>query len=500
MFIEKIINKKRRVIFIGISIIILFGVIGGGYYWWTGTPEYSISQIKKAIETHNSELGLKYIDTDAIFEHLWTDMKSELIKETTEAEGFEAFGMMFGLQMAESMKPALKEQVKEGIKSWFVASTEEKPKEATITTKEGLETGTFWQKDLKIKKQGNSAYIELPDNVKIVLTKKVGERYWVISKIEGFMETSPATQSSEILETPAKQGKEKEIEKKVGDEIELATIKFKVTSVEEKQVLAHTTWGITATAKEGAKFVVIGMNITNITNKSFDFFPDNIFRFIDNKGREFETYEGSIGAIDNYLNVRKLSPNIKESGFLIYELPKDATSYSLVVGKAGTNEVYKVLLEPTQPVKGGESQIKESKPQTQPVTQKVYNIGDRIQIEDVVVYVKSFSDYEITGEFLQPKVGNKYVSAEISLVNIGSEPMEYDMYMFVLKDKNEKIYPYALAQKEPILGGTLKPWGKTLGVVGMGYITWEIPKDASGFQLVISFPWFTERPVVNLGK
>jgi len=190
------IKKQPKIIFVGIGIVVLFALIGGGYCWWTGTPEYSISQIKKAIETHNPDLGLKYIDTDTIFENLWTDMKSELMKETTEAEGFEAFGMMLGLQLAESMKPALKEQVKEGIKSWFLAPTEEKPKETTIA-KESLETGTFWQKDLKIKKQGSSAYIELPDNVKIVLTKKAGERYWVISKIEGFAENFSAGEGAE---------------------------------------------------------------------------------------------------------------------------------------------------------------------------------------------------------------------------------------------------------------------------------------------------------------
>lgn len=188
---------NKKFVFIGIGVIILLGVIGGGYYWWTGTPEYSINQIKKAIETHNPELGLKYIDTDAIFENLWTDMKSELMKETEKAEGFEAFGMMLGVQLAESMKPAFKEQVKQGVESWFSVSTEEKPTETT-STKENLELGTIWQqKELKIKKQGSSAYIELPDDIKIVFTKKEGKRYWVISKIEGFAKNSFSEESQQ---------------------------------------------------------------------------------------------------------------------------------------------------------------------------------------------------------------------------------------------------------------------------------------------------------------
>jgi len=176
---------NKKIVFIGIGVIVLLGVIGGGYYWWTGTPEYSINQIKKAIETHNSELGLKYIDTDAIFENLWTDMKSELMKETEKAEGFEAFGMMLGVQLAESMKPVLKEQFRQGIESWFSAPTEGEPEETT-STKKASGLSTIWQKDLEIKKQGDSAHIELPDNVKVVLTQKEGERYWVVSEIKGF--------------------------------------------------------------------------------------------------------------------------------------------------------------------------------------------------------------------------------------------------------------------------------------------------------------------------
>jgi len=346
MFIKKILNKK--IIFVGIGAIVLLGVIGGGYYWWTGTPEYSISQIKKAIETHNPELGLKYIDTDAIFENLWTDMKTELMKEIEEAEGFEAFGMMLGIQLAESMKPALKEQVKQGVKSWFSASTEEKPKETT-SAKESLEFATVWQqKDLKIQKQGNFAYIELPDNVKIIFTKKEGERYWVISKIEGFAESlfpkETQQESTATEENKQVESEESIIENGIGDEVVLTTIKFKIDKVEEKQYLSHSIWGITATAREDTKFILISMSVTNITNDSFALNFGDIY-LIDQNERKFFPYERSIGSVDDYLQMRRLSPGIKESGSIIYELPKDATGYSLVIGKAGTNEVYRVILK-----------------------------------------------------------------------------------------------------------------------------------------------------------
>jgi len=213
---------NKKFVFIGIGVIILLGVIGGGYYWWTGTPEYSVSQIKKAIKTHNSELGLKYIDTDAIFENLWTDMKSEVMKKTEKTEGFELFSIVLGDQLVENMKPALKEQIKQEIGSWFSGSTEEKSKEA-ISTKEDLELGTFWQqKDLKIRRQGNFAYIELLNNVKLIFTKKEGKRYWAISKIEGFSNNLVFNETEEKINS-ATESKKMEVENKTTTSSKMAT-------------------------------------------------------------------------------------------------------------------------------------------------------------------------------------------------------------------------------------------------------------------------------------
>lgn len=180
---EKNFSKQSKIVFVILGIVVLLGLVGAGYYyWWTGTPEYSISQIGKAVETHNSELGLKYIDVDAIFENFWIDMKSNLLSESSGTEGLEGLGTMFGLQLAESMKPTIKEQFRQGIESWFT---------------EDSEIGSLEQENLEIKKEGDSAYLELPDNVKIIFTKKSGERYWVISKIEGFTAMAPDMENTE---------------------------------------------------------------------------------------------------------------------------------------------------------------------------------------------------------------------------------------------------------------------------------------------------------------
>jgi hypothetical protein len=134
------------------------------------------------------------------------------------------------------------------------------------------------------------------------------------------------------------------VEKKVGDEIVLTALKFKVNSVEEKQTIS-SGYGSPKTAKTGAKFIIIELTVTNITNTDFTFYPDDGFRLVDGQKREFTTYPDTIGGIDKYIISRKLSPSVSESGFIVYEIPSDATSYSLVAGKTGTKELYKVLLK-----------------------------------------------------------------------------------------------------------------------------------------------------------
>lgn len=167
--------------------------------------------------------------------------------------------------------------------------------------------------------------------------------YQVRSAFEKAFDTSSEPEKQSIVKESEK--KESEIiEKRIGDEIELATLKFKVNRAEEKQILS-SDYGTPEVAKEGAKFVAIDLNVTNTTDTKLTFYPDDGFRLVDNKGREFTTYPNTIGAVNNYLNVRDLSPSISENGVMVYEIPQDAKSYSIMTGKAGTSQIYKVVLK-----------------------------------------------------------------------------------------------------------------------------------------------------------
>ena len=133
------------------------------------------------------------------------------------------------------------------------------------------------------------------------------------------------------------------IEKKVGEEFQLAMGTIKINSFEEKQML-NNEFGSPVVAKENTKFVIVNLNVTNTTSEKITF-SANTIDLIDNQKRTFETFDDTIGNVDNYLEMRDLSPSIMENGVLVYELPNDATSYAFEIDKGGTNDRYMVKLK-----------------------------------------------------------------------------------------------------------------------------------------------------------
>lgn len=162
--------------------------------------------------------------------------------------------------------------------------------------------------------------------------------YQIRSVVQEAFNTTSKPQS--IVKEAEKQ-KSEIIKKGIGDEIEMTTLKFKVNKVEEKQTLSGGDYGTPKVAKEGTKFVIIDLNVTNMTDTKFSFNPDDGFRLVDNKNREFTA--SSMGVVDLYY--RGLSPSITENGIVVYEIPQDAESYDIMSVKAGTNQVYRVVLK-----------------------------------------------------------------------------------------------------------------------------------------------------------
>lgn len=157
----------------------------------------------------------------------------------------------------------------------------------------------------------------------------------------GITDNNNSSKATTVMEE-AKKENLTTIDKAIGDEVSLATMKLLINKVDEKQTIS-SSYGSPKVATEGTKFAVVNLDVTNTTDSEFSLSPD--FMVVDSQGREFSVYSDSIGSIDKYLNYRSLAPSIKETGVLVYQIPSDSTSYSMVIAKAGTKELYKILLK-----------------------------------------------------------------------------------------------------------------------------------------------------------
>lgn len=128
---------------------------------------------------------------------------------------------------------------------------------------------------------------------------------------------------------------------------------------------------------------------------------------------------------------------------------------------------------------------------------KVYNLGDQVKLEDKIVTAYSITDYTEPNQFLQPKAGNKYVNVDISIENAGTEAITVNVLDFALQDSDGYSYTNAATSKEPYLTvETVQPGRKV-----RGFISYEVPSGASGFELVYTPSWWsTGQVIIDLGR
>ncbi|SCZ81149.1 DUF4352 domain-containing protein [Acidaminobacter hydrogenoformans] len=319
------------------------------------TAESATQSFLEAVKTMNVEEISKYVDYDELVN---TSEESEEMESITEQEEFvkQIFtGMSYAIiessEEKESatvkaeitnidMKNVMGEFIKEAFSFAFanafsnVLSDEEMEQKMTEMMLASLEsnkdkkvTNTV---DIQLKKVDGAWKIDLNDELQNAITGDL-------------MEVANSFEDSFAGEAAAEDTQEEELiwyEKNVGDEVEFATILFKVKSVNETKAIKSTY--SEAEAQEGAKYVVLEVEVTNITKENITFDP--LFILIDQEERNFEVSDDT-WILDDSMVYRELAPSIKENGVLVYEVPEDATSYVIAAGKADTNEAYKIVLK-----------------------------------------------------------------------------------------------------------------------------------------------------------
>lgn len=138
--------------------------------------------------------------------------------------------------------------------------------------------------------------------------------------------------------------KDQAIVAQAGEVINLSTYTIKVLESREEKVISSGTFGTPKAAKEGTKFVIVEAIVTSNATSNTTFFPDDTLKLVDSQGRQFRTYDETIGSIDDYLDVATLSPGIPLTGVIVYEIPETETKYALVGVNKSNGDIYMVNL------------------------------------------------------------------------------------------------------------------------------------------------------------
>ncbi|MCA9383598.1 DUF4352 domain-containing protein [Candidatus Dojkabacteria bacterium] len=133
----------------------------------------------------------------------------------------------------------------------------------------------------------------------------------------------------------------------LNEEIQLATIKYTVLSVEEtKTIEAMHEYGDAITAGAGTKYVVIKYVVENTTKSPISLSSSDLFTLVDEEDREYTEADDWYQAFDyeTYLIYDELNPNIPFEGYSVFLVPEDIESYGVASCKKDTDICYLVNL------------------------------------------------------------------------------------------------------------------------------------------------------------
>ncbi len=130
------------------------------------------------------------------------------------------------------------------------------------------------------------------------------------------------------------------------------------------------------------------------------------------------------------------------------------------------------------------------------------SIGQPFLICDTAVTVVGW-DNVAPGEYFKPRSGNRFVAADVILVNLGGSAVETIWYTFSLRNAFDKAVPEGQFPVT-LAGGTILAGGLAVGERTRGMVGYEVPEKEQDFSLKAGCMNYDdgskEEMVVNLGS
>lgn len=156
-----------------ISGVIILLALSGAYAYLRTTPRYSLYQLRSALENHDPERALLFIDIDSIVDNLLRDMLQK--QDSAPKDPLQKRGNDLGKGLALMMAPAMKETLKSQFKA-AIASADEK------NDLQKIKSAGLWDSEVTVT--GGSAVVTINNNgiTKFRMIKSLNG-YWKITEI-----------------------------------------------------------------------------------------------------------------------------------------------------------------------------------------------------------------------------------------------------------------------------------------------------------------------------
>lgn len=173
--------------------IIIFIIIAGGYNFWINTPQYSLYQIQKSIDTKDRVLFDKYVDTNGIIEEVVEDISELFIEEmeTEESSEYTFFDpKVLAAGFVSLFQPAIESAIKETFDEFWEDEVESVESKADLKSNlESFEV-SYITRDGKIAKLGlEGEDFDSGEIIKLEFKLNKIENYWRVTQITNLQDT-----------------------------------------------------------------------------------------------------------------------------------------------------------------------------------------------------------------------------------------------------------------------------------------------------------------------
>jgi len=206
-----------------IFVSILF-LLGGGWFaytYWKGTPEYSLMQIKRAVESHDVALFERHVDVDSLIQRAVDSVMAQSLSGIeTNGSGIEALGGAIAAGMIAMVKPKIVDYTKtklimavEGGQPLSDESDQSGVAAAAASKFESVFGNSFDLDNYEILKDGHIAYLyvtrfdeELGEDLTLKFKMREMKGYWQVieaSNLKELMSTTEKLRKTRLSEVNA---------------------------------------------------------------------------------------------------------------------------------------------------------------------------------------------------------------------------------------------------------------------------------------------------------